>query len=116
MSDSVFLAMMERQYILKQEVRREWHIKAYFRYRDDIFLIARGGNGKLGTLAKHQKHVAVSYRSPYLIEGWVVSSESVVYLDTELYKGPRWKTVRKLNSRTHTKPSSLGFPLSPLSS
>ena len=115
-SDSVFLAVMERQYILKQEVRQERHIKAYFRYRDDIFLIARGGNGNLGTLAKHWKHVAISYKSPYLIEGWVVSSESVVYLDTELYKGPRWKTVRKLDSRTHTKPSSLCVPLSPLSS
>ena len=45
-----------------------------------------------------------------------MSSESVVYLYTELYKGPRWKTVRKLDSRTHTTPSSLGVPFSPLSS
>ena len=65
-----FLAVMERQYILKQEVRQERHIKAYFRYRDDIFLIARGGNGNLGTLAKPGKHVAISYKSPHLIEGW----------------------------------------------
>ena len=36
-----------------------------------------------------------------------MSSESIVYLDTELYKGPRWKTA---------KPSSVGVPLSPLSS
>ena len=55
-SDSVFLAVMERQHILKQEVKRDRHIKTFFRYRDDIFLIARGGNGKLGTLAKHWKH------------------------------------------------------------
>ena len=115
-SDSFFLAVMERQYILKQEVRQKRHIKAYFRYRDDIFLIASGGNGNLGTLAKHWKHVAISYKSPYLIGGWVVSSESVVYLDTEVYQGPRWKTVRKLDSRIHTKLSSLGVPLSPLSS
>ena len=116
-SDQVFFwAVMERPYILKQEVRRERHIKAYFRYRDDIFLIASGGNGNLGTLAKHWKHIAVVYKSPHLIEGWVVSSESVVYLDTEQYKGPRWKTVRKLDSRTHTKPSSFGVPLSPVSS
>ena len=107
---------MERQKILNQEVRRERRIKAYFRYRDDIFLIARSGDGDLGTLAKHWKHVAVACKSPYLIAGWVVSSESVVYLDTELYKGPRLKTLRKLDSRTHTKPSSLGVPLSPLSS
>ena len=107
---------MEIQYILKQEVRRERYIKAYFRYTDDIFLIARGGDGNLGTLAKHWKHVAVAFNSPYLIEGWVVSSESVVHLDTELCKGPRWKTMRKLDSRTHTKPSSLGVPLSTLSS
>ena len=56
------------------------------------------------------------YKFPYLIEGWVVSSESVVYSDTELYKVPRWKTMRMLDSRTHNKPSSLGVPLSPLSS
>ena len=79
-SETRFLAVMERQYILMQEVRQERHIKAYFRYRDDIFLIARGGNGNLGTLAKHWKHGAISHMSPYLIEGWAVSSESVVYL------------------------------------
>ena len=54
------------------------------------------------------------YKFPYLIEGWVVSSESVVYSDTELYKGPRWKTMRMLDSRTHIKPSFLVVPLSPL--
>ena len=108
---------MERERVfLKQEVRRERHIKAYFRYRDDIFLIARGDNGNLSTLAKRWTHVAIAYKSPCLIEGWDVSSESVVYLDTELYKGPRWKTMRKLDSRTRTLPSSLGVPLSPLSS
>ena len=79
-------------------------------------MIARVGNGNLGTLVKHWKHVAVAYESPYLTGGWVVSSESVVYLDTELYKGPRLKSVRMLDSRTHTNPSSLGVPLSPLSS
>ena len=113
-SDSVFLAVMERQYVLNQKVKRERHIEAYFRYSDDIFLIARGGNGDLGTLAKHWKHVAVTDKSLCLIEGWVVSCESVVYLDTELYKGPRWKTVSNLGFRTHIKPSSLDVPLSPL--
>ena len=73
---------MERQKILKQEVRRERHIEAHFRYRDDIFLIARGGNDNLGTPAKHWKHVAISHKSPCLIEGWVVSSEPVVYLNS----------------------------------
>ena len=38
------------------------------------------------------------------------------YLGTELHKGPRWKTARKLDSRTHTQPSSLGVLLVPLSS
>ena len=60
---------MERQYILEQGVKRERHNKAYSRFRDDIFLIATGGNGNLGTLAKHWKHVEVTYNSPYLIEG-----------------------------------------------
>ena len=91
---------MERVF-LQQEVRRERRIKAYFRYRDDIFLIARGGNGNLGTLAKRWTHVAIAYKSPYLIEGWVVSSGSVVYLDTELYKGPRWKTISLIPELTH---------------
>ena len=44
---------MERQYILKQEVMEERHIKAYFRCRDDIFLVARGGNGNLETRREH---------------------------------------------------------------
>ena len=80
-SDSVLLAVMERQYILKQEVRRERHIKSLFQIQSRHLLDRQG-----------------------LIEGWVVSM------------GPRWKTVRKLDSRTHTKPSSLRVPLSPLSS
>ena len=33
---------------------------------------------------------------------------SVVHLDIELCKGPRWKTVTKLDSRTHIKSSSFG--------
>ena len=83
--DSVFLAVMERQYILKQE--------------------------------RNTGNTLQSRISPLcLIENWVVSSESVVYVDTELYKDPRWKTVRKLDSRTHSRPSSLGVPRSPLSS
>ena len=114
-SDSLFLAVMERQCVLKQDMKREKHIKA-FRYKDDIFLIARGGNGCLGTLAKHWKRVAVTYKVPFLIGSWVVSCESVVHLDTELCKGPRLKTVTKLDSRTHIKSSSLGVPLSSSSS
>ena len=45
-------------------MKRERHIKANSRYRDDTFLIARGGNGNLVTLAKHWKHVAVTCKSP----------------------------------------------------
>ena len=63
------------------------------------------------TLETRCSHVQVT-----VFDRRVVSSESVVHLDTERYKGPRWKTVRKLDSRTHIKPSSLGVPLSPLSS
>ena len=91
-SDSVFLAVMERAYILKQEVMQARRIKAYSRYRDDIFFTAEGGNGNLGTLSGHLKCVANQNESPYLIEGWVVSSDSGDFMDTELYKGPRWKT------------------------
>ena len=97
---------------LRKVLSRDSHSeRGNFRYRDDIFLIARSG-----TLTKHWKHAAVTYKSPCLIEGWVVSSESVVHLDTELYKGPRWKTMRMLDSRPHIKPSSSGVPLSLLSS
>ena len=57
-SDSVFSALMERAYILKQELMQERRIKAYFRYRDDIFMIAEGGNGNFGTLSRHWMFVA----------------------------------------------------------
>ena len=70
------------QCILKQEVKRERHTKAYSRYRDDIIFIVRGGNGNLVTLAKHLKHVAVTCKSPHLIEDWAVSSESVLSIWT----------------------------------
>ena len=89
---------------------QERRIKAYLRYRDGTFLIAEGGNGNLGTFSRHRKFVANQNKSPYLIDGWVVSSDSIVFLDTELCKGPRWKTQSKIDSRTHIKPSSLGVP------
>ena len=106
-SDSVFSGSDgERQFFMRHEVKRERHIKAYFRYSDDIFLIARGGNGKLGTFAKHWKHVAVTYKSPYLIEGLcLVSLLSIWTLNgARAHVG---KHMRMLDSRTHIKPSSL---------
>ena len=80
---------MERAYILNQEVMQERRIKASFRYRDDIFIVAECGNGNVGTLSRHWKFVANQNRSPYLIEGWAVSSDSMVFLDKELSKGLR---------------------------
>ena len=35
-----------------------------------------------------------------------MSSESALYLDTELYKGPRWKTLRNLDLRCSAAPVS----------
>ena len=89
---------------------QERRIKAFLRYRDGTFLIAEGGNDNFGTLSRHRTFVANQNKSPYLIDGWVVSSDSIVFLDTELCKGPRWKTQSKIDSRTHIKPSSLGVP------
>ena len=65
---------------------QERRINAYFRCRDDNFTIAEGGNGNVGTLLRHWKFVANQNRSPYLIEGWAVSSDSMVFLDKELSK------------------------------
>ena len=76
---------MKRASNLKQEVMQERRFKASFRYRDDIFIVAECGN--VGTLSRHWKFVANQNRSPYLIEGWVVSSDSVVFLDTNCRKG-----------------------------
>ena len=100
-SDSVFSAVMEKAYILKQDVIGERCIKSYFRCRDDIFMIAEGGNGNLGTPPRHWKFVANQNKSSYL--SWVVSSDSIVFLDTELYLGLRWKAKSKIDSRTHMK-------------
>ena len=52
-SDSVCLAVMARAYILQQEEMQARRTTANFRHRDDIFLVAEGGNGNLGTLSKH---------------------------------------------------------------
>ena len=43
-------------YILKQDMMQERRIKASLRYRDDMFIIAEGGN--LGALSKLWKFVA----------------------------------------------------------
>ena len=68
---------------------QERRINAYFRCRDDNFTIAEGGNGNVGTLSRHWKFVANQNRSPYLIEGLAVSSDSMVFLDKELSQGLR---------------------------
>ena len=59
-------------------------------------------NANLDTLSKHWKFVANQNKSPYLIEGWEVSSSSTVFLDTELFRGLRWKTLSKVAS-SHPK-------------
>ena len=81
--------------MLEQEVTQDRRIKGHFGYRDDIFTIAEGGNGNFGSLSRHWKFVAKQSKSPYLIEGWVVPSGSIVFFDTEVYRGPRWKTQSK---------------------
>ena len=91
-----------------RKIVQELCSKAYFRYCDDT-----GGNGNLGTLTRHWKFVANQKESPHFVEGWVVSYVSRVFLDTEWRKGPRWKKQSKIDSRTHTKQSSLRVPLSP---
>ena len=67
--------------MLRQEVTQERRIKGHFGC-DDIFTIAEGGNSNFGTLSRHLKFVANQRKSPYLIEGWVVTSGSTDFLDT----------------------------------
>ena len=98
---------MKRASILKQEVMQERRFKASFRYRDDIFIVAESGNGNVETLWRHWKFVANQNRSPYLIEGWVVSSDSVVFLDTFVERAEMRDTVTDWFQNTH-KTVSLG--------
>ena len=93
---------METAYILMQEVMRARRIKAYVRYRDDILIIAKRWQRQLWRAVETPEgFLANQNKSPCLIEGWVVSTNSIVFLDTDLYKGPRWKTQSKIYSRTH---------------
>ena len=95
-SASVYLAVVETAYILKQEVMQARRTTAYSRYRDDTFITAKGGNGNLGTLSGHWKCVANQNKSPYLLEGWVVSSDSGDFLDTELYTRTEMEDIIRL--------------------
>ena len=78
-------------------------------------MIDEGGTGNIGTLSRHWMFVASQNKSPYLIEGWVVPSDSIVFLDKELYKGRDGRHSQRLIPEDIFK-SSLVVPLSSQSS
>ena len=49
----VRIAVMERAYILEPEAIQARRIRACYRNRDGIFIIAEDVNGNVGTMSKH---------------------------------------------------------------
>ena len=105
-ADAAFIINeMELPMMLCKSWRDQWGIRAYFRYRDDCFLVQRPRyEGHYEDLKLQWSHSSCSFH----VDKWEYSEESVVMLDAVIFKQGFF-----LAHKPHFKESSLGVPLAP---
>ena len=107
-ADFVLYVLVELGFLLLPSVRERFHIRAYFRFKDDLFVIAGGPEWSRRALFNVMQ---VKARFSKL----VLDSSSPLqarFLDLEVSKGVRWRSVGSLDYRVVVKTTSLGIVLS----
>ena len=107
-SDYAFFCLAESGFLLDDTVRARHHIRAYFRFKDDLFLII-GGDG----VSRRAFFYELQERSKYfrLLVDCIHASE-VEMLDMIFYKGSNWQHTNILDHRVRIRRSALGVCLS----
>ena len=111
-SDISFYAMAERRFALLASTRREFSLEAYWRFKDDGFLVF--GDIPRSKIDEFFSRLQVFSRE-FIIEVERVSRVSVPMLDLEISKASGLHNSR-LSYSLFTKPTSVWKPLSVLSS
>ena len=87
-------------------VRRQFGLKTYWRYRDDIFIVIKPE--KLDPFINALKNRARFYN----LELEVSSNTKVDYLDLTIFKGRGWQSTRLLDFCPRVRDSQKAVPLS----
>ena len=93
---------------MRPSIKKKYNIKAYFRLKNDVFIIAGEPQQRLNLTADWD-NAAAKAKSPYTLEKWEASTREIDWLDVTVMKIPGSK---RLHFKPHFKPSSLGVPLS----
>ena len=106
-SDIVFYELAQKPFVLRQDIRRQYHIELYAKFRDDIIVII-GGDSR-----NHVEfgHKFKSYSKYFKLKVKSISNESVVMLDLELSRSKRFRSSGLLDVAIHTKVTSQAVPL-----
>ena len=107
--DLALYNLVERCFVLLVTTRRAYEIKAYFRFRDDLF-IAIGGTASSRREFFHE----VQRRSQFFkLEVESINSTKATMLDVTVFKGNGWQESECLDYVFYEKPTSIWTPLAP---
>ncbi len=112
MSDLCFYSLSEKHWSTDRKVMDDHEIYLYVRFKDDILMIV---NGESRMWLKYF-HEMKNRSKFFVVEMESSSDQSVVMMDVEIFKGPKFKKCNMLDHRVHVKDTSIWSPLSPTSS
>ena len=108
-ADTAVYLDFERRFFLLQSVRTNLGIKAYFRFRDDLFMVIASTDGWAGKFGKEWHQYIDAVNSPYKLDPWELSSVSLSWLDVNVAFRP---DLQRMVFSPFIKPTSLAIPLS----
>jgi len=108
-SDGAFYSLVERDFMLKEDVISEYNILYYARYKDDGIIVSNAPFSKRWELAQRMRQRAKFFE----IDFEKVSSYGTEFLDVVAWKGLRWQKTGHLDHSVYFKLTSQWIPLSP---
>jgi hypothetical protein len=106
-ADASFYELAEKRLMCSPSIVAEYGIVLYLRFRDDILLGVTCSQARRFELFQRFSTSAGFFK----LEVEAVSSTKVCWLDLEIFKGPRWHRVRRLDHALHCKATSIWQPL-----
>lgn len=107
-SDLCFHGLCEKDFATVPEEQSRAGVLFYARFKDDILMIVDGDFSRWSEFWRTLKRKARFFE----VEVTKISKDSVVFLDVELWKGPRFHHTGYLDHRPYSKETSIWTPLS----
>ena len=108
-SDFVFFCLCEVNFLLHESTRRTYHIKAYARFKDDLFIVL--GGDKANRIAFYRE-LQSKASSVFKLKVDSISTSCVEMLDLLLYKGSNFQRGGVIDYCVRIRNSALGVVLS----